>query len=339
MRIDSLLVSFVSLCYKFLPVKHLHHNIHQFYPICDHKDLHFSDVKGNVFHINNAKFNLLKDGYDDEQNLIYSKIKHINNFQQHYKYRVLNFHAKNETTLIETPDNKLFFEWKDSTCMETVDNFNEYLRLNHFGQVFKYNLLRNEINAMNMNPYLARDEYIQKACYSGDLLWIINNSNVLKVFSFENKSFRLLLSYPLNRNFLVQKFDIKNHGNFFQLLLLFSNGQIDLFTFHFRNGDVLKFYNKNSIKEENVVDIDYISNIVICMKRKSITIYYYDAYKPTTTLITSQYIEDCPSFTSIIWFQNKLILNGNKEGLPYIQIDTDFKKLNETLTNTIVLKQ
>ena len=59
--------------------------------------------------------------------------------------------------------------------------------------------------------------------------------------------------------------------------------------------------------------------------------YYYNPYKSESQVIISQTIPHLPWFSSIVWFQNKVFLNGNSEGIPYIQIDTNLKKMNETV--------
>jgi hypothetical protein len=329
------ILSFVTLCYKFLFVKELHNTVHDFYPNenNNNNNLHFSDVKGNVFSIlTNETTSQNTNLYLTNAKKIYSDIKYINNFKQNdNKYNILNFHGKNETTVIDTPNNRIFYEWKDTTCYEIIDKNNVYLRMNYFGSVFQHAIDNNHVSYLNLCPFFIRNEFIQMVCYTGDLFFVINNNNILKVFIVENNKTKLIYTYILKGSSIVKKFDIRKYGDFFQLLILYKDDRIDLFTFQYSNCNLFKFYNKNTIVENDVVDIDFISNVVVCMKRKGIVMYYYNPYKSESQVIISQTIPHLPWFSSIVWFQNKVFLNGNSEGIPYIQIDTNLKKMNETV--------
>ena len=150
---------------------------------------------------------------------------------------------------------------------------------------------------------------------------------------------RLLYSMSLVSSAIVKKFQIKNYGNFFQLLILYHNiNRIDLITLHYINDTKeMQFYNKNCINlnsSDPIIDCDFISNIVCIFKRKRLIIYAYNPYRIESQEIYNQYI-DFPSFTEVIWINNKLLLNNQNGMLPFVAIHSDFSTM---LNKTSIIK-
>lgn len=333
----SLLTTFVSLSFKMLWIKDIKQPIDQFYTnnICS--KFGFTDVKGNVW-----QYNLTTESCEKIISNCFNlkEYKAINN-----NYSLLDYYSKDTMSISTSIINEKHirkFDWRDSTLYHTIHD-DVYYRYNHFGDVY-VKILKDETKkpyTLKLNSFFSKYEYLQKVCTIEDYIFVINNSNIVKVFKYKEGKIRLLYSMALVSSTIVKKLQIKKYGNFFQLCILYHNqNRIDLITLHYINDTKeMQFYNKNCINvrcpEDPIIDCDFISNVVCIFKRNRLIIYAYNPYRIESQEICNRTI-NFPYFTEVIWINNKLLLNNQAGGIiPYVAINSDF---NSMLNKTSIIK-
>ena len=304
-------LGFISISLIRQPNISQRYDIHNYWVDYKSETFGYTDTNGNILEF--------KDGINNTTTL-FPCVKHLHNFQKNkHDYIINQYSEKFEKSRLITKQDEKQFRWKDTTLSETFFE-STYYRSNYYGSTYIHNFTNNNVEVLELEKK-SNESYYQGQNWIDGVSISVNDGNILCIHKYKNSSMKQVFQQKIIENTILKKIKVFPVGDLYHILLHYKNDKIYLLSIkHVHKIENYQMVGLHKITDKkNVIDCDFQYPFLVIMTLNQLEIYEVKS-NVLIKKITTKNIPDLPYFTSMLFYKNWILFNGQSNILSFVYV-------------------